>query len=233
MKKRVSKYKKEYMKERRRVQRLVNRYKKIGYEVNIKIPKIPKRITSASIRRLEKITADKVSRETFLPDPSTGEVTRLYKLRGKGFSLRKLEKLTAPGNVVMQPNVSRETLIENLVNTLSDYAATIQTDYPAYSEIVISNFIDEISEFPDVTRDIIMNWFNALRDSTNDDDKIADMLQDAKERGIAPRLKDAYNTDMLLSNLTEMFNLLDISAGEKSQIINDLDFDIGIDYGTF
>ncbi len=60
-----------------------------------------------------------------------------------------------------------------------------------------------------------MNWFNQLRNSLNDDSKIADMLEDAKENGVMPSIKDAYQADKVLGNLNDMFNLLDISGGEK------------------
>lgn len=62
-----------YSKARSRVRNLINRYKKKGYDVEIQIPAIPKRITEASIRRLEKITPKAVRKKTYAPDLQTGE----------------------------------------------------------------------------------------------------------------------------------------------------------------
>lgn len=215
-----SKFYKSYMRERRRVQRLVNKYKKIGVEVNIEIPKIPKRITQGSINRLSKITPQHVSRETFIPT-DTGELISVYAYQKTHketlaqIAERVRTKLTA---------VSTFPLLSQLTAILSNELQRRKDAMPAYDEIIISNFLDDVSKFPDTSRDIIMNWFNTLRESVNDDEKIADMLEDAKAQGIAPTIKESYNPDKILSNLTEMFNMLDISAGEKNAIIDDLDY---------
>lgn len=52
-----SKYYKEYMKNRRRIQRYINEYKKYGYlDISDILPEIPKKLTKSSVQRLEKIT---------------------------------------------------------------------------------------------------------------------------------------------------------------------------------
>lgn len=220
MKKRKSKYYAEYTRERRRVQRLINRYKKSGVEINISIPKIPKRITQGSINRLSKITAEKVSRETFTPHPLTGELISVKEARKLGFNLNTLSH-----NISSTfENAARLSIGKNLTNLLSNYRDAKYAELPSYDEVIITNFLDEISQFPDVTREIILNWFNQMRNSLNDDSKIADMLEDAKQNGVMPSIKDAYHVDKVLGNINDMFNLLDISGGEKNVILQDLDY---------
>lgn len=220
MKKRKSKYYAEYTRERRRVQRLINRYKKSGVEINISIPKIPKRITQGSINRLSKITAEKVSRETFTPHPLTGELISVKEARKLGFTLNTLSH-----NISSTfENAARLSIGKNLTNLLSNYRDAKYAELPSYDEVIITNFLDEISQFPDVTREIILNWFNQMRNSLNDDSKIADMLEDAKQNGVMPSIKDAYHVDKVLGNINDMFNLLDISGGEKNVILQDLDY---------
>lgn len=220
MAKRKSNYKAEYMRERRRVQRLINRYKKAGMEVNISIPKIPKRITQGSINRLSKITAEKVSRNTFVPHPESGEMISATHARKLGFSLKRLtENMRSTFE-----NVVRSELTKNLINIISNYRDEKESSLPSYESIVINNFLAEISSFPDVSRETILNWFNQLRSSVNDDSKIADMLEDAKQEGVMPSIGSAYDMNQLLGNLNDMFNLLDISGGEKSRIVEDLDY---------
>lgn len=67
----------EYKKARSRVQHRLSEYRVKGYDVsNINIPAIPKRITKASIRRLNKITTEYIRKHSFViivTDSSTGE----------------------------------------------------------------------------------------------------------------------------------------------------------------
>ena len=65
----------EYNKNRRRIKQAINRLEKRGYIVpeNI-LPKIPKRITNASVRRLEKINLDFIYKKSRFVDVTTGEI---------------------------------------------------------------------------------------------------------------------------------------------------------------
>lgn len=61
MPKKLSQTQKDYRKQRQRVQRAVKRLEKIGYifDENV-VPKIPKKVTKASVKRLAKITPEKL-----------------------------------------------------------------------------------------------------------------------------------------------------------------------------
>lgn len=61
MTKKLTQTQKDYRKQRRRVQRAVKRLEKIGYifDENV-VPMIPKKVTKASVRRLAKITPEKL-----------------------------------------------------------------------------------------------------------------------------------------------------------------------------
>lgn len=65
----------EYNKNRRRIKQAINRLEKRGYIVpeNI-LPKKPKRITNASVRRLEKINLDFIYKKSRFVDVTTGEI---------------------------------------------------------------------------------------------------------------------------------------------------------------
>ena len=54
----------EYRRERQRIQRQINRMTNRGYDVPELLPKIPKKITEASVRRLKKITTEKLYKES-------------------------------------------------------------------------------------------------------------------------------------------------------------------------
>lgn len=71
------KYYAMYMKERRRVQRFMSSARKRGYEFDEGIlPKIPKRITEASVNRLRNLTPKALYKKSVKVDWETGEVLR-------------------------------------------------------------------------------------------------------------------------------------------------------------
>ena len=65
--------KQAYRRERQRIQRQINRMTKRGYDVPELLPKIPKKITEASVRRLKKLTTEKLYKESRFIDFETGE----------------------------------------------------------------------------------------------------------------------------------------------------------------
>ena len=72
--KQLSDVKQAYRRERQRIQRQINRMTKRGYDVPELLPKIPKKITEASVRRLKKITTEKLYKESRFIDFETGEI---------------------------------------------------------------------------------------------------------------------------------------------------------------
>ncbi len=71
---RLSDLHKAYMRERRRIQSYLRRYKKLGVEFDYELPNIPKKITEGSIRRLKKTTPKELQRKAYIATPETGEV---------------------------------------------------------------------------------------------------------------------------------------------------------------
>lgn len=80
----------EYNKNRRRIKQAINRLEKRGYIVpeNI-LPKIPKRITNASVRRLEKINLDFIYKKSRFVDVTTGELFEGTKGKEREKQLKK------------------------------------------------------------------------------------------------------------------------------------------------
>lgn len=84
----------EYQKNRKRVQSYIREFRKIGYDVDENIlPSIPKKITQASVRRLQKITK-KAFREklTEFIDYETGEILEGKEARKREKEIRKLQR---------------------------------------------------------------------------------------------------------------------------------------------
>lgn len=109
--------KQQYRKERNRILSTINRYKKAGYDVNLEVPKIPKKITKGSVRRLQKIDVRTIRSKSEYVDIDTGEILN-YEV-----AKRKRRK-----------NVSRETKTEIYIPTESELALSrineIIEDYP-------------------------------------------------------------------------------------------------------
>lgn len=105
----------QYRKQRRRIQQAMRREAKKGVYVpdNI-LPAVPKRITKASVARLEKITPEMIRKKSYLVDANTGEARKYIvpkatsKSGKKGGSKLKtvLEKPhgTEPQKVQTKPN---------------------------------------------------------------------------------------------------------------------------------
>lgn len=70
--------KNEYRRVRRNLLARIKRLEKKGYDVEVKVPKIPKKITEASIRRLNKMDSGWLKKHSFAPDVETGEKINYY-----------------------------------------------------------------------------------------------------------------------------------------------------------
>lgn len=85
----MKKYISEYRRERKRIQNYISSRKKLGFLSEFELPKIPKRITEASVRRLKKYTPKKLreyekrwfSRETgeIFDSENHADLTKEYK----------------------------------------------------------------------------------------------------------------------------------------------------------
>lgn len=84
---------KEYRRERRRILATINRYKKLGLDVNLVVPNIPKNVTSGSIRRLKKISLKKIQESSYGPSYETGERIDFGKFTRQRRRLLKQERL--------------------------------------------------------------------------------------------------------------------------------------------
>lgn len=121
---------KAYDKERRRIQNYISRYKRRGFEVNVQIPSIPKTVTEASIRRLQKITPAYIQRNSRAIDLSTGELLTGTEALARG---RKRNKI--------------ETEVDSYRPETKSYS-TEPMSYDLYSSTIVENFLETASKLP-------------------------------------------------------------------------------------
>ena len=70
---------KQYKKERTRIKRLSTYYQHKGYQFNLEdiLPPVPKRITEGSVRRLQKITSERIKNKATISITANNEETAL------------------------------------------------------------------------------------------------------------------------------------------------------------
>ena len=189
--------KKEYMRERRRVQELVRSYKNKGYDVELKIPDIPKRITEASINRLSKITSKEVRKKSYAPDLSTGERINYnqYKIR--------YPKAQSPAK---------------------EYER-IDKGTPMAYQLSLDYFRSTISEYPERTRAIMESKLDSAI-AIYGEKQTGIAIQKLIDNGEVVSPKEAYNYRAVLemsNNLIRYLDLKDDMNNIRSDILEELD----------
>lgn len=128
----------EYNKQRRRIQAFISRKKKEGFIwLENPLPDKPKKITPASIRRLDKIRPEQLYKKANYIDPFSGEI-----LAGtKGMAIRKdlrTQRATP---------TATDVILDNFYDKLEDVKEKIDN----YNPIVIGSYMREMKEH-DVAR---------------------------------------------------------------------------------
>ena len=236
MSKKISLLRKEYMRERRRVQNLISRYRTTYGGVDISVPAIPKRITKGSINRLKSFTPKKVASKTWAVDVSTGELINLSKARKRKIEVVNFKKYLS-SNITLEADISsiefesnseitsiKNKALKNFPQS-SGYLSDVTEEIPSYSDVVIQNFYNLISNYPKSAREVVMQWFKSIENQLDGDrEKLADMLQEAAEAGMWTTPEDTYKQGILYNNLSSMIKMLDISAAEQNAILKDLEW---------
>ena len=196
--------KKEYMKQRKRIQSYLSRYKKLGLEFDNVLPKIPKKITEGSIRRLQKITPQKIQEKARFIDTETGEV-----IEGKG-----AKKYAKEFNKHHQDYYPNETDI-----VLNNFADNV-SHFEPMSMYSISNFKTMVARFPNSAEPIITPWINNLI-SEYGADNVAQMIQDAMADGLMLTFEIAYDNSLLQNYMADLVDYLpEVGNFTKDKILD-------------
>lgn len=107
----------QYRKQRRRIQQAMRREAKKGAYVpdNI-LPAVPKRITKASVARLEKITPETIRKLSYLVDTDTGEAKKYMAPKGGTKRSKKVKTEASPserGNIEGRPSPVKPHFIDS------------------------------------------------------------------------------------------------------------------------
>lgn len=138
--------KQAYSKVRRRIQNQLYRMRKRGFDTsNVKLPKIPKKITAGSIRRLEKqFATKKLYEKTTYTEPSTGR-----QMSGKkGLALRRqqgADKRRKPQTTTVE--IPGKTGVEKTFETTVSPFEPDETEYELEQTEIPSDYVDIDTEY--------------------------------------------------------------------------------------
>lgn len=186
------------MKERRRIQSFINRATKRGYEFSESIlPKIPKKITQASIRRLKKLTPDTLySKAIYASEKTYGEI-----IQGK--KARQIERKTASQKAAQTRRIKK---ISKAKSKEPQVKTTPMPDY-VYDEIIISHFISLLDMINEYAQQIFKNWLERLIAQRGSHD-VAVMLESAAEDGNLIDYQVIYSSERLYNHIAKMMKYL-------------------------
>lgn len=199
-----------YTAQRRRIQNLMSSYRRKGYDVQFQLPSIPKRITPASVRRLQRITPEVVRKQTFGVDYETGEQITYEKAQKQYAAERRAYREQIAQEAQRQKDISTQIELERRAIT------------PSISTVIISNFRYHISFYPEKARDIISKWLSE-QILAYGEAAVAKMLQESNDAGMWLTPKEAYSDELVREMLSNMLDFLDISDEEKQTILDEVD----------
>ena len=207
--KQMSGVKQAYRKERQRIQRQINRMKKRGYDVPEILPKIPKKITEASVRRLKKLTTEKLYKESRFIDFETGEILtseegrKLEKARRR--KPKRKEKLSPPTPLPGPISAGDEYVIFDLQ--------------------ILTVFTMEMTEIfgrNEKLFNYITRWYNRALEKYGAEE-MAEALEQAKADGMFPGWEAVSDSEILVGKLEAITNLMAINTESREELFEELE----------
>lgn len=211
--KQLSDVKQAYRKERQRIQRQINRMTKRGYDVPELLPKIPKKITEASVRRLKKLTTEKLYKESRFIDTETGEILtseegqKLEKVRRR----RPKPKLKAPSPTAIVPSPTP--------------VAPSEPDYVSFDKQILTVFTMEMTEIfgrNEKLFNYITRWYNRSLEKYGAEE-MAEALEQAKAEGMFPGWEAVSDSEILVGKLEAITNLMAINSESREELFEELE----------
>ena len=192
-----------YSKQVKRIRQFITRAEKRGYQFSEDVlPQRPKRVTQASVKKLAKITPEKLYKKAVYGGLATmGEIVPAIEglklersLRAKKASQTRKYRLAHP---TQQPT-----------NTQGfEPPENISEDATFFDAVVISGFRSHVRQFNERASDLLLSWLDKIL-STNDAHDVATMLNDGAEDGLIVTYQIVYSQDKLTQYMSEMLNYL-------------------------
>lgn len=228
-KKKQTQAQKLYNKELRRIRQQVRRMESRGYDVPPElIPQRPKKITLASVRRLQKITTKKLYEKSRFIDIETGEI--LTGKQGQLIENKQRAQRAAQTRRKKRKNVSRETSKTPTQNKTILYQdrngqPIYDVEVVQFDQQVLTVFTMEMTEiFGRNPRlfNYITAWFTASR-AKYGDEELAEALEQSKASGDWPGWECVSDEELLRGRLTIITDLMAINKESREELFEMLE----------
>lgn len=197
-----------YSKQVRRIKQFISRAEKRGFHFNENaLPKRPNRITQASVRKLAKLTPDKLyEKAEYAGTLSYGEIVPSI----EGLKLERSAR-AKKGAETKKYKLSHPT--QEPTNTKGFIPPeNISEDTSFFDAVVISGFKAHVRQFNEHASNLLLSWLDKIL-ATNDVHDVATMLNDGAEAGLIVTYQIVYSQDKLTQYMSEMLDYLP-EAGE-------------------
>jgi hypothetical protein len=196
----------EYRRERQRIQRQINRMTNRGYDVPELLPKIPKKITEASVRRLKKLTTEKLYKESRFIDFETGEILTSKEGQALERSRRKKpkQKVQAPPPTPVAPP---------------------EPNYVMFDKQILTVFTMDMTEIfgrNERLFNYITRWYNMSLEKYGAEE-MAEALEQAKAQGMFPGWEAVSDGEILVGKLEAITNLMAINSESREELFEELE----------
>lgn len=196
----------EYRRERQRIQRQINRMTNRGYDVPELLPKIPKKITEASVRRLKKLTTEKLYKESRFIDFETGEILTSKEGQALERSRRKKpkQKVQAPPPTPVAPP---------------------EPNYVMFDKQILTVFTMEMTEIfgrNERLFNYITRWYNMSLEKYGAEE-MAEALEQAKAQGMFPGWEAVSDGEILVGKIEAITNLMAINSESREELFEELE----------
>lgn len=197
-----------YSKQVRRIKQFISRAEKRGFHFNENVlPKRPNRITQASVRKLAKLTPNKLyEKAEYAGTLSYGEIVPSI----EGLKLERSAR-AKKGAETKKYKLSHPT--QEPTNTKGFIPPeNISEDTSFFDAVVISGFKAHVRQFNEHASNLLLSWLDKIL-ATNDVHDVATMLNDGAEAGLIVTYQIVYSQDKLTQYMSEMLDYLP-EAGE-------------------
>lgn len=192
-----------YSKQVKRIRQFIRKAEKRGYQFSDNVlPQRPKRVTQASVKKLAKITPEKLYKKAVYGGLATmGEIVPAIvglklerSLRAKKSAQTRKYRLAHPKQ---QPT-----------NTpCFEPPENISKDTTFFDAVVISGFRSHVRQFNERASNLLLSWLDKIL-ASNDAHDVATMLNDGAEAGLIVTYQIVYSQDKLTQYMSEMLNYL-------------------------
>lgn len=220
MKKRhsVSPTKQAYSKQLKRIKQFIRRAEKRGYifSENV-IPTKPKRITPASVRRLQRITPEKLYKNAaYVSELTLGEIVPAH----VGLKLEKQNAQEKRKKTLLKKKLKKKKRLKQLGFTNETSSVLLRSDY---SQTVVYNFLYTLEKFVNSDGYPVLKDFIDKAIQFNGMDKTAEMIVKVVENEGMIDGQIMYYTTLTNNYISRMLKYLPLDETTKIKLYDSLE----------